>query len=130
MLDTEQRTSAVAGTKEVRLAAETRRNFAVIIPALNEVENVPDLVREFGEVFRKYDLSGDIVLVDDGSTDGTAERARELGVDDLVIVIDVVIDLDAGLRLEIGDRILGNIVGPVIDVEHRLFLRNSRAGGQ
>ena len=78
MLNTEtQRSTAPAN--EVRLSAETRRNFAVIIPALNEVENVPDLVREFEALFRKYDLSGDIVLVDDGSHDGTAERARELG---------------------------------------------------
>jgi glycosyltransferase involved in cell wall biosynthesis len=78
MLNTEtQRSTAPAN--EVRLSAETRRNFAVIIPALNEVENVPDLVHEFEALFRKYDLSGDIVLVDDGSHDGTAERARDLG---------------------------------------------------
>ncbi len=77
MLNTEtQRSTALAA--EMRLSAETPRNFAVIIPALNEAENVPDLVREFGALFRKYDLSGDIVLVDDGSTDGTADRAREL----------------------------------------------------
>jgi glycosyltransferase involved in cell wall biosynthesis len=78
MLNTEQLASA-APASNVRLSAETRRNFAVIIPALNEAENVPDLVNEFGELFRKYDLSGDIVLVDDGSHDGTADRARELG---------------------------------------------------
>jgi dolichol-phosphate mannosyltransferase len=78
MLNTEeQRSSSVS--PEMRLSAETRRNFAVIIPALNEVDNVPDLVREFGELFKRYDLSGDIVLVDDGSRDGTAERARQLG---------------------------------------------------
>ena len=75
-------TETPAGTEQanqVRLSAETRRNFAIIIPALNEVENVPDLVREFGALFKRYDLSGDIVLVDDGSTDATAARARELG---------------------------------------------------
>ena len=77
MLNTDQRTSSEASP--VRLSPETRRNFAVIIPALNEVDNVPDLVREFDALFRKYDLSGDIVLVDDGSTDGTLERARQLG---------------------------------------------------
>jgi glycosyltransferase involved in cell wall biosynthesis len=61
------------------LSSQTRRDFAIIIPALNEAENIPDLVREFEALFRKHDLSGDIVLVDDGSTDGTADRARELG---------------------------------------------------
>jgi glycosyltransferase involved in cell wall biosynthesis len=78
MLNTETPRST-APANDMRLSAETRRNFAVIIPALNEVENVPDLVREFAALFRKYDLSGDIVLVDDGSTDGTAQRARDLG---------------------------------------------------
>src|SRR5690349_20950042 len=77
MLNTETQQSSAA--HEMRLSAETRRNFAIIIPALNEVDNIPDLVREFGALFRKYDLSGDIVLVDDGSTDGTADRARALG---------------------------------------------------
>jgi glycosyltransferase involved in cell wall biosynthesis len=77
MLETQEPKSTAAA--ELRLSAETRRNFAIIIPALNEVDNVPELVREFGALFRRYDLTGDIVLVDDGSTDGTAQRARELG---------------------------------------------------
>lgn len=77
MLETEERKSTEAS--EMRLSAETRRNFAVIIPAFNEVDNVPDLVREFAALFQKYELSGDIVLVDDGSTDGTAQLARQLG---------------------------------------------------
>lgn len=77
MLETEERQSTEAS--EMRLSAETRRNFAIIIPAFNEVDNVPDLVREFAALFQKYELSGDIVLVDDGSTDGTAQLARQLG---------------------------------------------------
>jgi glycosyltransferase involved in cell wall biosynthesis len=64
---------------ELRLSPETRRNFAVIVPALNEVDNMPDLIRELRAMFDKYDLSGDVVIVDDGSRDGTADRARELG---------------------------------------------------
>lgn len=77
MLETEERKSTEA--TEMRLSAETRRNFAIIIPAFNEADNVPDLVREFAALFQKYDLAGDIVLVDDGSTDGTAQLARQLG---------------------------------------------------
>ena len=64
---------------ELRLSAETRRNFAVIVPAFDEVDNVPDLMAEFKALFEKYDFSGELVLVDDGSRDGTAHKARELG---------------------------------------------------
>src|SRR5918995_5639557 len=66
---------------ELRLSSETRRNFAVIVPAFDEVENIPELIAEFRALFEKYDLSGELVLVDDGSRDGTAAKARALGAD-------------------------------------------------
>ncbi|HUF49189.1 MAG TPA: glycosyltransferase [Longimicrobiales bacterium] len=59
-----------------RLSSDARRNFAVIVPAWNEADNMPDLVRELRATFERHDLSGEIILVDDGSTDGTAERAE------------------------------------------------------
>jgi glycosyltransferase involved in cell wall biosynthesis len=63
-----------------RLTSEAKHDFAVIIPAYNEAENMPDLVREFRALFDKHDLDGEIILVDDGSTDGTAAAAkREAG---------------------------------------------------
>lgn len=60
----------------LRLSDEARRNFAVVVPAYNEVENVPDLVRELRAMFERHGLDGEIVLVDDGSRDGTAECAE------------------------------------------------------
>ncbi|HEX7049499.1 MAG TPA: glycosyltransferase family 2 protein [Longimicrobiales bacterium] len=64
------------GEASVRLSPAARRNFAVIIPAYNEVENVPELVRELRASFERFGLEGEVLLVDDGSTDGTAEVAR------------------------------------------------------
>lgn len=61
---------------ELRLSDAVRRNFAVVIPAYNEVENVPDLMRELRATFERFDLEGEVVIVDDGSSDGTAEHAR------------------------------------------------------
>jgi glycosyltransferase involved in cell wall biosynthesis len=37
---------------------------------------IPDLVRELRETFRRHDLEGEVILVDDGSVDGTGELAR------------------------------------------------------
>jgi glycosyltransferase involved in cell wall biosynthesis len=59
------------------LATGARRDFTVIVPAFNEAPVMPDLVRELREAFTRHDLEGDVVLVDDGSTDGTAEAAEK-----------------------------------------------------
>lgn len=65
-----------AAPEELRLSRDARRDFVVVVPAYNEAENIPDLVRELRATFDRYGLEGEVVLVDDGSTDGTAEIAR------------------------------------------------------
>ncbi|GMV04368.1 MAG: dolichol-phosphate mannosyltransferase [Gemmatimonadota bacterium] len=70
------------------LTEEMRRDFAVIVPAYNEAPVIPDLVRELRETFRALGLAGEVILVDDGSTDGTADVARReaAGWDDFKVV--------------------------------------------
>lgn len=48
---------------------------SVIIPAFNEVATVGAVV----DAARQCDLVGEVIVVSDGSTDGTAEAAREHG---------------------------------------------------
>jgi len=48
----------------------------VIVPAFNEAAVVPDLVRELKASFERHQLAGDVILVDDGSTDGTGDIAE------------------------------------------------------
>ena len=50
-------------------------NVSVIIPALNEEEPIAGVVREC----LATGLPDDVIVVDNGSTDRTAERAREAG---------------------------------------------------
>ncbi|HET6230861.1 MAG TPA: glycosyltransferase family 2 protein [Longimicrobiaceae bacterium] len=52
-----------------------RRDFAVLVPAFDEVDNIPALFRELRETFARHGLAGEIILVDDGSKDGTFEAA-------------------------------------------------------
>jgi glycosyltransferase involved in cell wall biosynthesis len=53
-----------------------RSDFTVIVPAFNEAAVVPDLVRELKASFERHQLAGDVILVDDGSTDGTGDIAE------------------------------------------------------
>lgn len=53
-----------------------RADFAVVIPAYDEAPNVASLVRELREAFQNHGLSGEVILVDDGSQDGTGDLAE------------------------------------------------------
>jgi glycosyltransferase involved in cell wall biosynthesis len=55
------------------LTPVARRDFAVIIPAYDESGNAPDLVRELRATFQRHRLEGEVIVVDDGSRDGTED---------------------------------------------------------
>ena len=62
-----------------RAGGSARRDFTVIVPAYNEAPVVPDLIRELKEAFERHQLDGEVILVDDGSDDDTAEVAKKEG---------------------------------------------------
>jgi glycosyltransferase involved in cell wall biosynthesis len=70
-LPTATRPEAVA---QLQLSAEAKRDFAVIVPAFDEAANAADLVRELRATFARHGLDGEVIVIDDGSTDGTAAR--------------------------------------------------------
>lgn len=45
----------------------------MIVPAYNEADNLKRLVPKILEVFNRYSINGEIILVNDGSTDNTKE---------------------------------------------------------
>jgi glycosyltransferase involved in cell wall biosynthesis len=58
--------------------ARMRADFAVIIPAFDEEENIPALFAALRETYARHGLAGEVILVDDGSRDGThAAATRE-----------------------------------------------------
>jgi glycosyltransferase involved in cell wall biosynthesis len=52
--------------------------LSVLIPAHNEAENIHELVARTAQAFAALEVAGELVLVDDGSTDGTAEQVETL----------------------------------------------------
>lgn len=61
-------------TSDVRLAG-----LSLVIPAHNESENLRWLLPHVNEVLPRIAERFDVIIVDDGSTDGTAEVARSVG---------------------------------------------------
>jgi glycosyltransferase involved in cell wall biosynthesis len=54
-----------------------KRAVSVLVPAFNEEENIGLLVEKFARVFEERNLDAELILIDDGSTDGTARRASD-----------------------------------------------------
>ena len=55
---------------------------SVIVPFYNEVENAKPMVHELTETLRAGDRDYELVLVDDGSVDGTPDRLRDIAASD------------------------------------------------
>lgn len=53
-------------------------DISVVVPAYNEVESLPELTDWIREVMQKHQFTYEIILIDDGSNDGTWEKIEEL----------------------------------------------------
>lgn len=56
--------------------------FSIIAPIYNEKESMPELHRRVGAVMEKLGEPWELILVDDGCTDGSTELMRELAARD------------------------------------------------
>lgn len=56
--------------------------YSIVAPIFNEKENLPELYRRVREVMDSTNEPWELILVDDGSTDGSTEIIRELGQQD------------------------------------------------
>ena len=60
-------------------------DISIIVPLFNEKESLPELVAWIKEVLQREGRSYEIIMVDDGSTDGSWEKIRELAASDTTI---------------------------------------------
>ncbi len=72
------------------------RRALVVVPALNEAEVIEDVLRDL----RRYAPWADVLVVNDGSSDGTGEVARAAGAK----VLDLPVNLGIGAAVQTGYR--------------------------
>jgi len=52
--------------------------LSIVVPIFNEEDNVIELHREIVEVMKKNNLKGEVIFIDDGSSDRTSAEAKKL----------------------------------------------------
>ncbi len=56
--------------------------YSIIAPIYNEIGNLPELYRRLRETLEKTNETWELLLVDDGSTDGSTDEIRQLAAQD------------------------------------------------
>jgi dolichol-phosphate mannosyltransferase len=87
--------------------------ITIIAPIFNEIENLPVLYQRITDVMEKSELSWELYLVDDGSTDGSTDEIRELAIKDKRVKPIIFarnfghqIAVTAGLDYSTGDAVI------------------------
>lgn len=90
-----------------------RTTFSIVAPIFNELENLPVLYDRICTVMNKTEASWELILVDDGSLDGSTDIIRELANKDNRIVPVIFarnfghqIAVTAGLDYSRGDAVV------------------------
>jgi glycosyltransferase involved in cell wall biosynthesis len=60
--------------------AEVRPEVSVVVPIYNEVESLPHLIEAIATSLNSTGLSYELICVDDGSQDGSAELLKEQAI--------------------------------------------------
>jgi len=64
---------------EAMLGVETEPEVSVVIPCLNEADTIARCIEKAVHAMADHDISGEVIVADNGSTDGSQELAERAG---------------------------------------------------
>jgi glycosyltransferase involved in cell wall biosynthesis len=81
--------------------------LSVVIPCLNEIETIGAVTKTALNALAREGLTGEVIVADNGSSDGSQAAARALGAR----VVDIAVKgygsaLDGGIRASLGDFVI------------------------
>jgi len=122
-------------------ASETTRDVSILVPTLNEADNVEPLLQAILQAGRAASLALEVIVIDDGSTDGTRDRVREWEKDHPVRLLarenerGLAGAVLAGARLAVGEVVavidadlshppekIVELVRPVLDASYEMVI--------
>lgn len=73
--------AAETPTKETRIRAEMESSIevSVVMPCLNEADTLQECIAKAQRAFYEHDIQGEIIVADNGSTDGSPAIANCMG---------------------------------------------------
>lgn len=93
-------------------------NFSIVLIARNEEKTLPRLI---GSLKEYQERGGEVLLLDTGSTDNTAQLARDLGCLVKEVGEKFIVVIDQKLAKEINDKFVVNNEEPIVKVGDKLF---------
>jgi phenylacetate-CoA ligase len=73
------------------------KDLSVILPCLNEQDNLVELHARISSTIAKLGIDAEIIFVDDGSTDGTSRVTKKLAAQKMIKVVTVRHDTNRGI---------------------------------
>jgi dolichol-phosphate mannosyltransferase len=89
-----------------------RRRIHIVLPAYNEAPRLGSLLERIEEAMRESELPFDVILVDDGSTDGTARVAEQWAARIPLTIERHSRNLGLGATIRDGLVIAARVAGP------------------
>lgn len=104
----------------------SKKHISIVVPLHNEEGNVEKLHQEILAVLQKNGLHGEIIFIDDGSTDQTVALAKKLSPLKLIVFrrnFGQTAAMDAGIKAATGEIIItmdGDLQNDPADIPHLL----------